>query len=338
MSNPLQQLLEQYPLPTKWDAPAIFQEEFHQGGLDLKMVGLSTQNESGILITGSAAQQNEFPFTRSYFELLERVSLIEASSDLFTERPLYDASRKKCRTISGTELFPSSDKPQEWQFAKSNGVAAHRSWPEACRAASLELIERDRVLRSWYGQIEPVRVGIEQTDLVKKLENFYMFEAYLLPGASHENESVVIVVAFPIHSVAVFAYGFSADSTVSVAIGRALGECLQRISFLWGEVTETSELPDFSPTPDYHQEYFLRTRGKDKLCDWLKGAHLGFGPSIKSSQPGEILYVDLTPNELVGKITVVKAISPVLVPLTFGRYPSFAGATLPKELWIHPIA
>src|SRR5262249_212328 len=149
-------------------------------GVVLRRAGFAAIAPSGEEITGSAAAMNddESPATRAYFELLERVSTIEALDDP------RDVVKLRCKLAepigyaTKTSVFPESDSPNTWRYARSNGIAIYEGWIHAARRAWLELLERDRILRAWYGETCPVRLRFDFAETILGDAESYAWEAY----------------------------------------------------------------------------------------------------------------------------------------------------------------
>ena len=83
--------------------------------------------------------------------------------------------------VPSAKLFPESDAPERWRYARSNGVALHADWSTACRRARWELAERDRVIRSWHGEIRPERLAIDVGTAPLGRAKSYDWRAYSFP-------------------------------------------------------------------------------------------------------------------------------------------------------------
>ena len=347
MHPDLKKLLDTYPLSPRWSSPELFLEEVKIEKMRISCAGLVSQEASGIAVTGSAAARSEVPLIRSYFELIERTSIVEAEESGLQMIPLRDIAGKPKEEVPRSIVFPKSPNPESWVYARSNGVAAHIQWHLACRSAAEEMIERDHLLRSWYGQIRPEPIPRSATPAHPELEQSYEFMGYHFAEPPPKSDtgfalmtSVVGVFGFPRRPGIPMIYGFAARSTETEALNAADRECVQRLSFLWGEELPAA-LPEFAPTGDYHQEAFLAPDGSARLRDWLRGDHQRYiePQGAKAGLlPRTIFFVDLTPPHLCGKLFVVKAVSQAYLPLTFGYCQVGAMAGLPRELLIHPVA
>jgi hypothetical protein len=186
----------------------------------------------------------------------------------------------------------------------------------------------------------PVRAELPAASLPAQLGTVYFFEAYLFPNSDDSDVEVAGVFAFPKREDAPLLYGFGARPSSQDALAVALGECIQRLGFLWGE-TIPFERPDLSPTPDFHQEFFLWPGAHGALHIWLRGCHTELGVELRRSEvapKSERRFVDMTPPELSSKLFVAKALAENEMPLVFGDgHPAVVGA-LPKGLRVHPVS
>ena len=339
LSSP-EDLFRQYQLPAGWAEPATFTETVRINGVQIFVAGFSSQNETGDPIFGSAASLSENPIDRAYFELLERASVVSMLHDGQRHWDVRDERGIQTGTLRSSELALVSPDPGQWRYARSNGVAVGQSWRDACLRALWELAERDRILRSWYGEIDPVRIEMPCEMIPIGLEELYSFEAYSFdePVALREVH-VVAVFGFPKDGDAPLLYGFGARDVRARAMGAAFGECLQRLGFLWGEQIPATQ-PQFFPTADFHQEWFLWPLTHQHLHGWLAGEHAKIGPVLIESRRGgsRRVFADITPTELRSRVFVAKGIPRGELPLVFGRgHPSVA-SRLPDALQVHPIA
>jgi hypothetical protein len=342
----LARLVEEFPLPSTWEAPIPLLLTANVPGLEIQLAGLTAMDRAGQIVTAGAGQLTGSPVPRAYFELVERVSIVEAMSGERSVRDyvLRDASGDRLELCPYETVFPSSGEETRWQYAKSNGVAVSRTWTEACQRARWELAERDRVLRSWYGEVEPVRIATPDGPFSRELADEYDLEAYSFPHPSEPDEvaggiRVVGLFGFPKTERVPLIYGLGARDELFGAIGAATLECIQRLGFLWGEEIPKAE-PRFSPTADFHQDFFLHPPCQSRLHDWLAGGHGDFREDLTLSclVPHTSGFVDLTPRELRGRLFVAKAIPSDELPLTFGYGHPRVRGELPSSLSVHPIA
>ncbi len=331
-------------LPQGWAPPIEFAEAVDLSGSRIALSGFSAVGPRGERVTGSAAGlegEGAAPSTRSYCELLERVSVISALNASGDEIALLDRDGARVGWARRSDVFPASDRPERWRPSLSNGVALHTSWREACDRAAYEVVERDRVLRSWYGESRPIRRALPLHAIPEGLRRLAGWSAYEIPpaaGAVGGSTAVALVMGAPFDDATPLAYGFAARGATDRAIGAAAQEAVQRFSFLFGEAIPV-EPPPHSPTPDYHQEFYLHPPARRLLAEWLDGAGEPprSAPSAESGATTSPLFVDLTPTHLRGSIFVAKALWPEAEPLVFGD-PAPHRARAAAERRVHPIA
>jgi hypothetical protein len=329
-------------LPEGWSEPAVVEDVVIVDDVKLYRAGLSSVAPDGEEITSSAAEPTGSPLGRSYFELLERVSTFEAlrSRRLFYE--LWTSERQLAGFLPASEVFPESDEPNRWRYARSNGVALHASFSGACQRALWELAERDRVLRSWYGEIVPRRLPLEAAKSPLAAARSYDFRAYAFPDPGtvwSRGVHVAGIFGFPRRAEAPLVYGYAGRDDLGAALEAAQREAMQLLAFLWGE-----PIPDgpagAAPTPLHHLERFLWPKNHELLRRWLDGRHAKLAkrttPTRTDRSACEAFFVDLTPAWLGGGLSVAKAVAAPAAPLAFGDAP-FA-SHLPQELRLHPIA
>lgn len=330
----LENLKREFPLPDGWTNEELVTHGFEERGFRLELAAVTAEG-SGMQLFGSAAEQGELPLARAYFELVERVSVVTAEGSGAERFDVFDCQGGGLAATPSSSVFPKSDQPAVWRFAKSNGVAVALSFADAARSSYFELLERDRILRSWAGEICPVRIQAPLS-MPECLEHLYEFETYrFTPASSHA--AVVGLFGFPKQEHAPMVYAFGAETGTEGAFARARKEFYQRLGFLWGEVIP-SEAPAFEPTALYHQEYFLVPAHRQHLRRWLSGE----GPESRALVPEikDVSFACLTPPNLKGKLYVLKAFSPKLLPLRFGKWQQgtkHAAADQLDRFIVHPI-
>ncbi|HVU03471.1 MAG TPA: YcaO-like family protein [Polyangiaceae bacterium] len=326
----LDALLARHPLPTRSRRPELFTEKVTIGGLEAEVAGIAVEVD-GECITGSAASVGAPPVDRAYYELVERLAAVAFWREPERRFPVRDRRGTVLGEATPGEIsLPAA--PDGLRWARSNGVALGYDFAAAAHRARLELVERDAVLRSWYGEGRPERLIRTTPQLSAELGELYDVEAHAF-GADEAN--VVGVFAFP-RGVGPLVYGFAAESTLESATLGAARECVQRLAFLWD-----AELPGASPapsaTPDFHQEFYLYPGNAPRIVDWLSGGHErfrgAFGVSRDVASP---TFVDITPDWLRG-LSVAQAVPRGHAPLCFGwGHPLLRLAS--PELMVHPIA
>lgn len=331
MQRDLARLSRQWPLPPGWSNPQLFADEVTLGALRVRRTGVLSRRADGVEATGSAAETGGSPLSRAWFELLERAVLLDASG---RRCPVLDLDERCIAEVpAGT---PSASNDPRRRPARSNGVALHRSWRDACEGARLELLERDRVLRSWYGELPLIETAppawLEQT------EAHEWRAAFVAPreGEPTPSDAVAVVVGLPTRPEVPLARGFAARSSPDAALEAAASEALQGLAFLWDEPVP-DRCPELEPTPTYHLDYYLCPDHHERLRRWLQGAHVGIGVTDEEPITSRLGYVDLTPAGLGEGLRVARALDPGARELVFGEPPEPLATRLPEPLRVHPI-
>lgn len=327
------------PLPEHWSAVETHTDVVEIEGVEVRRAGLSSVGPGGEA-TGSAAELFADPAPRARFELLERIGILEARASLASHHLVLDASGASKGTIGREEIFLESEAPDTWRHARSNGIAIHTSWQAACLHAKAELVERDRVLRSWAGSARPVPLAFEREHVLLGQGQSYTWSAFAFPapaGAFGDDLEVVGVFGFPVRDELPVAVGYCAKRRLADALTGALREATQMLAFLWGESVPTV-VPELAPTAMFHLDALQVPERRVLLQRWLSGAHVAYrteNGQNRASRPA-VRYVDLSPSWMAGECRIAKAMCDEAMQLVFGRGPFLAN--LPAELQIHPIA
>lgn len=336
----LKRLLTEYPLGPRWETPSTFIECADVLGVRVQLAGLVARNTDGSEATGSAADPTRVPLRRAYWELVERATVWDAMCAREKTFELRDATGTVRACGNYDQVFPESPPNARWTYSRSNGVAAGGTFSEACRFAFAELVERDRVLRSWFGHGRTKPVALPAHSMRDRLRTAYDFRAYLFPPG--ETRSVgsefeaAAVFGFPIAPDVPLVFGTAASRSSRAALTRAWRECIQRLGFLWGEPIPTAA-PDFARRAEYHQEFYLWPASHERLRAWLDGMHASQCHPLSTSPDLPASFVDLTPAHLKGRLHVVKAVGGDALPLVFGEgHPRVPAAA--QHLQVHPLA
>jgi hypothetical protein len=340
----VEELRASYALPRSSTLQEVFLQEVRVGNMELRMAGLVASTPEGTAVTGAAADEHGFPVDRAYFELLERSSIF-AARESAQPLPLRDRSGAVTGSRAAAEVFPADKQPDSVRASLSNGVALHTSWSRASEAALTELIERDRVLRSFAGEYPPRALPDAGAEFARALEDAYDVRVYTF-GPEHAKSRHVVngVFLFPRTQSAPLVYGFGAGADTETACASAKREALQRLAFLWGEELPQAP-PVAAPVPDYHQEFYLYPPHHAILHAWLAGKRTQAQSKATKSRDltptnigldstDTIQFVDLTPGVLERSLWVAKAVSRVAKQLRFGISRSASRSGAPP----HPIA
>lgn len=316
-----------------WQVVEVVDDAVDLDGLTIHRAGITAVSPNGLSAFGSAASLDDSPLCRARAELVERAAIAEAMAspaDAFETR---DGSGRPLGAAPKSSVFPQSN-AANWQYARSNGVASGASWKEACRRAREELAERDALLRAWYAGRAPVHTDIPVTML--PATSSYDWHAGVLPTSTWAPELITVAIfAFPRTGELPLLRGFAAATEHRIALGRALGECLQSLAFLAEEPLPTGA-PDPTASPLYHMDSYLFPGGHPRLRDWLFGQvsmelALDVAPRRDVST---VAFADLTPAGAPTSWKVARALCDDALPLTFGDGPPW----VPRPLRAHPIA
>ena len=327
------------PLPDSWSAPEVLLDAVVADGVELRRAGISSIGPIGEEIVGAAVEAEGSPYERGYFELLERVSTVEFLHGEASSHRLRDLDGGELEECTTAEIFPTSVEPTKWRYARSNGVALHSTWKSAALRALWELVERDRVLRAWYGETRPQRLQCDFGKTPLAHAQSYAWRAYLFPAGTTpivNTLSVVGVFGLPSSDDLPVVSGYGAQPERGEALTGAVREALQQLGFLWGEAV-VDTLPDLAPTPLAHLERYQWPGNRRALRKWLeKGHQRYFVPrDVGLSKAAPCHFVDLTPAWLGEGLRVVKAVCDDALPLVFGENP--LANHLPTEIRFHPI-
>jgi len=348
-SMPMQLLkfgIDPFERLSQWKFSAPFQQKVKIAGVDIFLCGLHASNPQYGEVVGSSANLDHYPQNHAWFELLERIYLVESlRRQVFSVRSPQHGN--VTRQAVHNEVFPqtiANTKPDNasFQYSKSNGVALHYSWQEACRRACFELVERHLVLSSWLGLTKPKVLENTFTESVLEKFNDY-YKILRVDFGSQETScfsqkiSSAGIVLLPKNLEVPMIIAFGAGTSLEESLAKAECEAMQRLGFLWGEEIPTQE-PEFYPSALYHQEYFLFPGSRRKIESWLAGDHSAY--CINHRKHIKILNVSFIDLSFSGSsdFRVAKAISPESIPLVFGKWRENGFDLLPEEKIVHPIA
>lgn len=326
-------LRQEIPMAGDWQNPELFVWPGQLGEWRAVAVGMQSSNPKlQLLATGSACVAEvaaDLALELAYYELLERCICLESSES----RRSLEVCRSDGEHIGHSpseNVFPKHDGTQT-QWAKSNGVALGRTWEQACQNAYLELVERHTVLVAWYANQPPKSFGA-----TTRLTDGRRLKTYLFGYPVDSNVATAMAVLWQDHEIV--AYGFGSHYDPRSAAAKADRECRQRAVFLTGE-TFDGEMPDFQPTPSYHQEFFGRRRGNLRLVEWLEsGQQAEFAPPALTTQADCCFAVLAEPDEDGQGVYCVRALNRHLVPLFFGVPPAELNlARSYQQYGLHPM-
>ncbi len=336
----LKKKIEALPSITNWKIEEAVQNKIVIEGLEVSFCGIQAMNEAFGPVVGSATETHGDPWDRAWYELRERIAIVEAINARPQQFMLRDKNFKTIGMAPYQHVFPTppAGKEKEWQPAKSNGVAIEQSWEKACSKAVWELAERHLILESWLGRRKPQRLPTKTLKDANKLDSIYDIwcVSFGAVSTSHFDESIHScgVFLFPKNANAPMVFGFGGALNEQQALLKAESEAIQRLSFLWGEEIPTQS-PDFAPNAMFHQEYFLQPAKILLLKKWLNGQF--FDAKKKKTDTLTVQLADLS-SYTSDNLFLARAVSSDALPLIFGHYKEKDFGELEDERVIHPIA
>jgi hypothetical protein len=331
LTSTLKNLSREFPLPLHWAEPRWHLDEFLIGNLNLKLIELSTESHKPCTVTLKSGEADRFPTARAYFELVDQVSVFDILERPFSHRVLFNSEGKRIGQIEYNNVFPSEPDSINWKYVHLNGVASHRDFSTAARAAALILIKQDRLLRSWFLPTQFTSKRLKTSHKYLELSQYYDIELYTF-GAG---VPVIGLFCFPKLIDYPFICGFGASEFFSEALMHAEQEMLQKLSFLWGK-SLPKVMPTEEPTSRYHQDYYLLPCHLEQVRNWLVAC--SYKKTLSDLEQtklkfSDITFVNITPSSLEGKLAVVKAVSRKSVPLIYGlKHPLFPESSIPHPL------
>ncbi len=320
-----------------WSIVETIEDVVRPCGLVVARFGVTARSDDGVLVCGSAAATSGDVAARGHGELRERAAIIDALRVPTDTVTLVDREHRTRTVADWATVYPESPTPGHWGYSKSNGVALSTTWSGACDRAATELIERDRVLRSWFGLPgAPSRRTLSTRDS-GRLPGYEWKYLELVDEGSETH--VVVVVGFPQVEGLPLVRGFGAGASAREAAERADQECLQSIGFLGASDVPEDE-PAVAPNPTYHLDAYLWPGAVVSLRRWMDPSTDALRrPAVRREllRREAIAYVDITPKPLEGAAFVAKAVCVDAVPLVFGdSHPDLLGPQVGVP--VHPLA
>ena len=290
-------------LPENWEITEVFEDRLRLLDHPISIFGFAAKNSrTNKSIHGSAADYSkEKASLRAYYELIERISILE----------LHSAHQEPIKGLIRPSL--------------SNGVAIHTNLTTARLNAALELLERDAVLDHWYQAQSP----IEYLDQEHKL---YEFQT-AVPGISTWMTLLEKKDAAPGFPTQWIGYGTCMDSQGGIQKSKL--EALQSACFTH-DIELATDLPALA-SPELHLDFILSPIGNRTLNRWLRSErYMRTKPSIALS---DIEYDEFEFKLGTETVYSVKARHPNLRLLDFGVADEFRGtiSSYSSLLQTHPL-
>lgn len=327
-----------------WTVTETFRNQVTIERLNIILDGISATHATYGDVVGSAAYLQMQPTNESWFELLERITIVEAIGSGLERFRLRDPKSGQAKGfLARTLIFPETHMEAKglYQFAKSNGVALDMTWERACQKAAFELLESHLVLNSWLGVTRPVDVPAPSAPSVTKLSRIYDVR-WISFGQQNAD-----CFASPVHACGVFlfpkdnqmhplAFGLGAELRLEEALLKAEREAIQRLGSLWGKEIPR-QVSELTPSPLCHQEYYLCPENHPVILDWLDGLFAKSAEALPPSETATLAFADLSMGQ-PRQFQVAKAYSNAVIPLIFGTWPERGFSRLDRRRQLHPIA
>lgn len=210
-------------------------------------------------------------------------------------------------------------------WASSNGVAAHPSKETAVQSATLELIERDALMATWYGK--KVVKALPDDYLVQVIGNrlrSWQSAGYKVTVLDITTDTVPVVLVL-IHSplkCPALSSGSAAAATYEIALRKAFAEA-ELMALSWSKRKSRGITPEEVSTVDDHGMLYADPAYSHHAAWLLDAEHLTTVPEAIMSVEEALLcinpcVVDMTPVRPRTGLQVVRTIVPDLLPINFG--------------------
>jgi len=220
-------------------------------------------------------------------------------------------------------LYSKDIKRKLCYSADSSGVAAHTNRERAITNATLELIERDALMITWYCKRQITAVPMSQAEeSIRERASFLEQEGYCVKLLNLTLDSVPVILAI-IHSdnnYPHFISGAGAALDFEQAITKAYSEA-EFMLLSWRKIKTKERTPDQTVSPADHGKLFFQPKQR-KHVRWLLDAPEELLPSsippVDFMNKFDPVLVDLNPEERGRSLHVVRALSEKLLPINFG--------------------
>jgi thiazole/oxazole-forming peptide maturase SagD family component len=208
--------------------------------------------------------------------------------------------------------------------ANSSGVAAQENYEKAATSALLELIERDAVMSNWFYQKPPMVIQHKLLPIhVINRSNYWMSkgrELFVLDMCSLYAPTIEVVIIsdeYPCFVCGSACNNTSSETAILKALDEAEYKLLLALKFPRYEIPQKDNVI----TPDDHAKYYYDKSNMKKI-KWLWNGEMTYQMPVSKYTEIELMsilkatIVDL--SQVDSDITVVRALSPKLVPISFG--------------------
>ena len=210
-------------------------------------------------------------------------------------------------------------------WASSNGVAVHSSKETAVQSATLELIERDALMTTWYGKRVVRAIPDEYlTQVIGNRLRFWQSAGYQVSVLDISTDTVPVVVVL-IHSMRkkpALSSGSAAAETYEIALRKAFAEA-ELMALTWSKRDPCGIKPEAVGTVDDHGALYADPAYRHHVEWLLDSERLTTLPKVVMSVTQAVhrvnpWIVDMTPARPNIGLHVIRAIAPDLLPINFG--------------------
>lgn len=309
--------MKQILFPFKnWDQPEFYRDSILVDSLRIELnLAISKNPQTGDSVTALVSDLSATDAKRyAYFELLKKISILQLMPQVH-------------------RLQTKNNAKKMIDFYLKNGVAIHFRKARACENAKLELIERDRVLRSWFGQCKPTMISGVASSFDHKISNIYSISYYTIKLNPSDPYTTIGYFGFPkdpdLHPLF---FGFGSATALEAACKKASHAAIQNLGRAWNKQSSSQPSP-LDPTSQQQQEYFLLPSNHQKIKDWLDGKssnnEYGLKAELVPLKNMQMNFFDITPAEFNKKFFVIKAESLQTIPFWFGKPDGFIKTAMP---------
>lgn len=232
-------------------------------------------------------------------------------------------------------------------YGHSSGIAAFSNYEEAKKRALVELIERDALMRNWYERRAPKKIcsEIQPVHIQKRSKHWKTQGRKLIVLQMPSSygwifETIIISDQYPC-----FVSGAAATidkDNIEKTIIKATQEAEYSLLLCLQNPDKSTISYEQISTPADHGKYYHSKENSSKIS-WLwsgeatksisNPTHLEYSQLIKDLQ---VSYVDLSEDD--SPLKVVRAFSPILVPINFGSstahytHPQLRGKVHPDSI------
>ena len=207
----------------------------------------------------------------------------------------------------------------------SSGFAAYTTREGAIDRGTLELIERDALMRSWYEQKSPVQIGLSALPTYLRRRISYWREqgreVYVLDLS--QNGVIITEVVITSDEYPCFVSGASSSlASFDEAAVKAFHEAESRLIFGLNEPSTRTISPEHVHAVLDHELLYAQSRQYHEYVQFLfDGPTSDIAPVATAAisslkQQLEIVIVDV--SETNASLKVVKVLSPLMIPINFG--------------------